>query len=83
MSEQTIPQLTPDENAMALQASTAEHVTPAFVLAYLHWNKARGDMLASTAIQTPLPVMSEGQAWLNSLPYDHEEPYKEGAPEHA
>lgn len=79
-----IPQLTPDENAMTYQASQAgQYTVTTFVLAYLHWSKARGDMLANVAIQTPLPVVSVGQAWLNSLPYDHEEPYKEGASEDA
>lgn len=64
MSEHpAIPQLTPTESAMTLQASTAEHVTPAFVLAYLHWSKARGDMLANLAVQGRLlaSVSKEGE----------------------
>lgn len=81
MSEHpAIPQLTPDENAMAYKAEHAGRYTmTAFVLAYLHWNKARGQML-DVPRQASLPMVSVGQAWLNSLPYDHEEPWtdKEG-----
>ena len=57
-----IPRLTPPESAMAIRASTSEHVELAFVFAYLHWNKARGDMLANLAVQGRLlaSVSKEG-----------------------
>lgn len=53
-----IPRLTPEENAIAAQAERAgERTATAFVLAYLHWSKARGDMLASLAVQGKLKVI--------------------------
>ena len=64
MSEHpAIPRLTPTESAMAIRASTSEHIELAFVFAYLHWSKARGDMLASLAVQTRLlaSVSEEGE----------------------
>jgi len=73
-----IPRLTPDECAMTVQASTAEHVSSAFVLAYLHWSRARGDMLPATPHQVALPVVSAGQAWLNALPLDYDYEEEEG-----
>ena len=59
-----IPQLTPPESAMAYQAEHAgQYTATAFVLAYLHWSKARGNMLASMAVQTRLlaSVSEEGE----------------------
>ena len=60
----SIPRLTPEESAMAYKAEHAGRYTmTTFILAYLHWNKARGDMLANTAVQARLlaSVSKEGE----------------------
>ena len=51
MPEPRIPKLTPEEANMAYTAAHAENVTLAFVLHYLHWAKARAQML-DTIVQT-------------------------------
>lgn len=79
--ERGIPDLTPEETAMVRQVEHSEHVNVAFALRYLHWSKARGSMLDAIAKQgqqlTLVGKVSEGQAWLNALPYDYEEEWKE------
>lgn len=41
----SIPALTPEETSMAYDATHLEHPSLALVLRYLHWAKARGEML--------------------------------------
>lgn len=43
----TIPTLTPEESALVLQAEKAEHIPMATLLRYLHWSKARRELLES------------------------------------
>lgn len=43
--QQGIPALTPEETAMVRQAEHAKDMNVAFVLHYLHWSKARAEML--------------------------------------
>lgn len=43
--ENGVPALTPEETAMVRRAEHAKDTSAAFVLHYLHWSKARGEML--------------------------------------
>lgn len=76
-----IPALTPEETAMVRRAEHAKDMSKAFVLHYLHWHKARAEMLDAIAKQGQQLALvgnvSEGQAWLNALPYDYEEEWTE------
>ena len=71
--------LTHEEQAMCYAIEHNEHIHIAQALAYLHWARARGCTLdaprQTTLAVQDVPIVSEAQALLNSLPFDHEEPW--------
>lgn len=54
-----IPPLTPEESSMVYDASHLEHPSLSFVLRYLHWARARGQMVAAITNMRQLSLIGQ------------------------